>query len=64
MIEQKSLSYADTLQKLRPDCLIHEDYWRSGPNKKDRDEVVSILAEYGGKLVEIASPPAKEKKKL
>ena len=52
VIEQKSLSYVDVLHELRPNYLLHEDSWKSGSYKKYRDEAISILAEYGGKLVE------------
>ena len=52
VIEQSELSCAETLKKLRPACVIHEDSWRIGNKKPERDEVVNILAEYGGKLIE------------
>ena len=51
-VEQNSLSYADNLRKLRPDYVVHGDDWKSGVQKPIRDEVVSILNEYGGELVE------------
>lgn len=60
VIEQKSLSYIDVLHELRPNYLIHEDSWQSGSYKKYRDEAVSVLAEYGGKLVEYSSVPDKK----
>lgn len=52
IVEQNSLSYADNLGKLRPDYVVHGDDWKSGVQKPIRDEVVSILNEYGGELVE------------
>ena len=51
-VEQNSLSYADNLRKLRPDYVVHGDDWKSGVQKPIRDEVVSILNEYDGELVE------------
>ena len=51
-VEQNSLSYADNLRKLRPDYVVHGDDWKSGVQKPIRNEVVSILNEYGGELVE------------
>ena len=51
-VEQNSLSYADNLRKLRPDYVVHGDDWKYGVQKPIRDEVVSILNEYGGELVE------------
>jgi phosphoenolpyruvate phosphomutase len=52
VVEQKTLSYKDNLEKLHPDFVVHGDDWCSGFQKPIRDEVVSILSSYGGKLVE------------
>lgn len=52
VVEQKTLSYADVLHELHPTYVVHGDDWREGFQKPVRDEVVSILAEYGGRLVE------------
>lgn len=52
VVEQKTLSYGDILHELRPTYVVHGDDWRTGFQKPIRDEVVSVLAEYGGKLVE------------
>ncbi len=52
VVEQKTLSYFDILHELHPNYVVHGDDWRQGFQKPVRDEVVSILAEYGGKLVE------------
>ncbi len=52
VVEQKTLSYADILRELKPTYVVHGDDWRTGFQKPIRDEVVSVLAEYGGRLVE------------
>ena len=52
VIEQDTLSYAKVLSELKPNYVVHGDDWQSGFQKPIRDEVVSILASYGGKLVE------------
>ncbi len=52
VVEQKTLSYKENLEKLRPDIVVHGDDWCTGFQKPIRDEVVSILSSYGGKLVE------------
>ena len=52
VVEQKTLSYADNLRELKPAYVVHGDDWREGFQKPIRQEVVDILAEYGGKLVE------------
>lgn len=52
VVEQNTLSYKDNLEKYKPDIVVHGDDWRTDFQKPIRDEVVSILATYGGKLVE------------
>ena len=52
VVEQKSLSYKENLEKYHPDIVVHGDDWLTGIQKPVRDEVVSVLASYGGKLVE------------
>ncbi len=52
VIEQRHLSYADNLRALKPDYVVHGDDWKSGFQKPIRDEVVEVLAEWGGELVE------------
>ena len=52
VIEQDSLSYKANLEKYRPSIVVHGDDWTDGVQKPIRDEVVSVLASYGGKLVE------------
>lgn len=60
VVEQKTLSYKDNLDKYRPNYVVHGDDWLSGFQKPIRDEVCSVLASYGGKLVEY--PYARDKK--
>lgn len=52
VVEQKSLSYKDNLEKYQPSIVVHGDDWITGFQKPIRDEVVSVLATYGGRLVE------------
>lgn len=52
VITQETLSYVDVLKKLKPDYVVHGDDWREGVQKKIREEVVNILAEYSGSLLE------------
>lgn len=60
VVEQKTLSYRENLEKYQPSIVVHGDDWVSGLQKPIRDEVVSILATYGGKLVEY--PYSKDEK--
>ncbi len=52
VVDQNKLSYKENLEKYKPSIVVHGDDWCSGFQKPIRDEVVSILASYGGKLVE------------
>lgn len=52
VIEQKELSYAENLRRLKPDFVVHGDDWKYGFQKPIRQEVIDILNEYGGELVE------------
>ncbi len=52
VVEQKSLSYKENLEILKPDYVVHGDDWKEGFQKPIRQEVCEVLAEYGGKLVE------------
>lgn len=52
VVEQDTLSYAKNLNELHPTYVVHGDDWDTGFQKPIRDEVVSVLASYGGKLVE------------
>lgn len=52
VVEQKALSYKENLLSLKPDIVVHGDNWTEGFQKPIRDEVISILQQYGGKLIE------------
>lgn len=52
VVEQKELSYAENLRAIKPDFVVHGDDWKEGFQKTVRDEVIAILEEQGGELVE------------
>ena len=52
VVEQKTLSYREILEELRPDIVVHGDNWITGFQKPIRDEVIEVLAQWGGQLVE------------
>lgn len=52
VVEQKTLSYKENLEKFKPSIVVHGDDWCEGVQKDIRNEVSSILASYGGKLIE------------
>ena len=52
VVDQRTLSYKENLEKYKPAIVVHGDDWCTGFQKPIRDEVVSVLASYGGRLVE------------
>lgn len=52
VVDQSTLSYRENLEEYKPAIVVHGDDWCSGFQRPIRDEVTSILASYGGKLVE------------
>ena len=60
VVEQKTLSYKENIEKYKPEFVVHGDDWSEGFQKPIRDEVVELLSEYGGKLIEF--PYAKDPK--
>ena len=52
-VKQETLSYADNIRALHPDYVVHGDDWASGVQSNIRREVIELLKEYGGELVEI-----------
>ena len=53
VIEQSTLSYRENILKYRPDFIVHGDDWLTGFQRPIRDEVTSLLSEYGGRLIEL-----------
>ncbi len=52
VVKQDSLSYKENIQLYKPTYVVHGDDWTAGFQKPIRDEVASLLARYGGRLVE------------
>ena len=50
---QNSIMYDDVIKELRPDIIVHGDNWKEGPESAIRENVLKLLKEYGGELVEI-----------
>ena len=64
VVEQKTLSYRENIQALKPDIVVHGDDWCAGFQVPVREEVVSLLAEYGGRLVEFPYSAGEEYKEI
>ena len=52
MVGQNSLSYAENLRMYNPDYVVHGDDWITGIQKPIREEVIAVLSEWNGKLLE------------
>ncbi|OPD30521.1 phosphoenolpyruvate phosphomutase [Clostridium botulinum] len=53
VVIQKTTSYKDVLNELKPDYVIHGDNWNNGPQSVIRQETIEILKEWNGQLIEI-----------
>ena len=52
VIVQEEIMYDQVIKDLRPDYVIHGDNWKTGPESAIRENVLGLLAQYGGELVE------------
>lgn len=52
VIPQETLDYVPNLKKIKPDFVVHGDDWRTGIQKEVRKDVIDILKEWNGKLIE------------
>ena len=53
VVPQEDWSYIPNLKKLKPDFIIHGDDWKSGSLSKIRDEVIEVMKEWGGEVIEV-----------
>lgn len=53
VVVQNEIMYDDIVAELHPDYIVHGDNWREGPESAIRQNVLDVLARYGGELVEI-----------
>jgi len=53
VIPQTTLDYTANLRLLKPEYVVHGDDWKEGVQERTRAQVVSVLAEWGGELVEV-----------
>lgn len=64
VVEQKTVSYAENIRQFRPDYIVHGDEWQSNYERPVRDEVIDLLQEYGGELVEFPYDSSQEYTRL
>ncbi len=54
VIPQTTLDLEENLRKTKPDFVVHGDDWKKGRLRQARQQVIELIAEWGGKLVEPA----------
>lgn len=53
VIVQNDIMYDEVIEKVHPDYVVHGDNWKTGPLKAIRDNVDSLLAAYGGQIIDL-----------
>ena len=53
VIPQEEWSYVPNLKKIKPHFIIHGDDWKNGSLSKIRDEVIEVMKEWGGEVIEV-----------
>lgn len=53
VVVQETLDYVPNLLKIKPDYVLHGDDWKTGVQAKTRQRIVDIMAQWGGKVIDI-----------
>jgi phosphoenolpyruvate phosphomutase len=53
VIPQETASYKTNLEARKPDFVVHGDDWQNTHHAKYRQEVIALLKQWGGELVEV-----------
>lgn len=53
VVVQHEVMYDNVLNELKPDYVIHGDNWKEGPESCIRDNVINLLSQWGGELIEV-----------
>lgn len=53
VIPQNTMDYSENLRKVKPDYVVHGDDWRQGIQREQRNQVIEVLEEWGGELIEV-----------
>jgi phosphoenolpyruvate phosphomutase len=53
VVPQEDASYKENLLKIKPDYVVHGDDWMNGKQSKYRQEVIDLLSDWGGQLIEV-----------
>lgn len=64
IVVQHDIMYSDIIDRLHPDYVVHGDNWKQGPESAIRENVLKLLSDYGGQLIEPAYTYNPEVKKI
>ncbi|MCQ2753659.1 MAG: phosphoenolpyruvate mutase [bacterium] len=53
VIAQETLDYVPNLLKIKPDYVLHGDDWKTGVQAQTRQRIVDVMAQWGGKVIDI-----------
>lgn len=53
VIIQRDIMYDEVIRELRPDYVIHGDNWKEGPTQAIRKNVIELLEQYGGTIIDV-----------
>lgn len=53
VVVQDEVMYDKIIKELKPDYVVHGDNWTTGVEKSIRDNVETLLAEYGGQIIDV-----------
>jgi len=52
VVPQNTLDYGPNLRALRPNFVVHGNDWMTGVQSRVREDVINVLREWGGELIE------------
>lgn len=53
VMPQTTLDYTENLELLKPDFVVHGDDWVEGVQSQTRQNVVDVIAKWGGKVIDV-----------
>lgn len=53
VVLQQDVMYENILRQIHPDYVVHGDNWRDGAQSVVRQNVIDVLEEWGGELIEV-----------
>ncbi|MCI8889312.1 MAG: phosphoenolpyruvate mutase [Hungatella sp.] len=53
VVIQNDMLYDDVITLIQPDCVLHGDNWKEGPESAIRTHVEELVKRYGGELIDI-----------